>query len=220
MIKINLVAPEKPAQKKAKAASAPPGALQFYLLMIVCVGVALALSFILWAAEKKTLSDLESDIKVKQKRQAELQAIKKQVDELEARRKTYQMKVELIERLRREQSDPVHMLDEISKALPEFVWLTSIEQSGSSLKIMGMASGMIAVADFVSNLQRSGWFPQVEMGIIKESASSGGQAQDFTITANFKNPETAQREAKEAAERAAAAAAATPTPSKGPGAKR
>jgi type IV pilus assembly protein PilN len=223
MIKLNLAAVEKPSQKKSKVASAAPGAFQFYLLLILCIGGALGLSAFLWVNKSMRLSDLDREIKDKQKRQQELQAIKKQVDELEAKRKVYQMKVELIERLRREQSDPVHMLDEISKALPDFVWLKTVEQTGSSIKITGMSSGMIAVADFVSNLQKSGWFPQVDMGPIKESREGGGQAQDFAVTGTFKNPETAQREA---AERAAAAAAATPTPAKsagkgaGKGAKR
>ena len=58
-----------------------------------------------------------------EQRQRELQAIKKQVDELELKRATFQRKVDLIERLQAEQQGPVHMLDEISKALPDFVWL-------------------------------------------------------------------------------------------------
>jgi type IV pilus assembly protein PilN len=208
MIRINLMAPEKPAQKKKAAASAP-GAFGFYFLIgLFGLGAAGAdVGLYLW--KFKVIGDLDTNIKEAQVRQQKLQAIKAQVDALEAKRKTYQMKVDLIERLRREQSDPVHMLDEISKALPDFVWLKTLEQTGSGLKITGMSSGLIAVADFVSNLQRSGWFPQVDMGLTKESKEGGTQALEFLVTATFKNPETA---AREAAERAAAAAAATPMP--------
>jgi len=225
MIRINLVAPEKPTQQRKAAASVAPGAFQFYFLLMVCVGGAAAISFVGWFSKSSEISRLDSDIAKAQERQRQLQAVKAQVDALEAKRRIYQMKVDLIERLRLEQSDPVHLLDEISKALPDFVWLKTLEQTGSSLKITGMSSGLIAVADFVSNLQRAGWFPQVDMGTAKEASvgtatgSAGtGSAIEFAVTAQFKNPATA---AREAAERAAAAAAA-PTPAASPskGAKR
>jgi type IV pilus assembly protein PilN len=217
MIRINLAAQEKQTQKKRSVSTAAPGAFQFYFLLIVCIGGALGLSGAGWFSKQYQIANLDKDIVKAQVRQKELQAIKAQVDALEAKRKVYQMKVDLIERLRREQSDPVHMLDEISKALPDFVWLKTLEQTGTGIKITGMSSGMIAVADFVSNLQRSGWFPVADMGQIVDSKEAGTQAQEFTVTGTFKNPETA---AREAAERAAAAAAATPSASPAKGGKR
>jgi type IV pilus assembly protein PilN len=213
MIRINLAAQEKQTQKKRSVSTAAPGAFQFYFLLIVCIGGALGLAGAGWFSKQYQIANLDKDILKALARQKELQAIKAQVDALEAKRKIYQMKVDLIERLRREQSDPVHMLDEISKALPDFVWLKSLEQTGSSIKITGMSSGMIAVADFVSNLQRCGWFPQADMGLVVDSKEAGTQAQEFTVTGVFKNPETAAREAAERAAAAAAAAAATPSAS-------
>jgi type IV pilus assembly protein PilN len=220
MIRINLVAPEKPAQQRKSASSVAPGAFQFYFLLMVCVGGAFGISAIGWFSKKSEISRLDSEIAKAQERQRQLQAVKAQVDALEAKRKVFQMKVDLIERLRLEQSDPVHLLDEISKALPDFVWLKTLEQTGPTLKITGMSSGLIAVADFVSNLQRAGWFPQVDMGTAKEAVVAGsapgtGSAIEFAVTAQFKNPATA---AREAAARAAAAAA-PPAASPGKGAK-
>jgi type IV pilus assembly protein PilN len=207
MIRINLVAPEKPTQKRK--AAAPTGAFQFYLLLILLGGGALGVDAFLWVWKTTTINNLGEDIRKATEKQKKLQAIKDQVDALEAKRKTYQMKVDLIERLRREQSDPVHMLDEISKALPDLVWLKVVEQSGASLKISGYSNGLTAVADFMSALQRCGWFPQVEMGANQEAKIGAGQVIEFSLTATFKNPEAA---AREAAERAAAAAAPTPAP--------
>lgn len=223
MIRINLIAPEKPTQQRKAATSVAPGAFQFYFLLMVCVGGALGISALGWFTKSQEIGKLDKGIADAQVRQRQLQAIKAQVDALEAKRKVFQMKVDLIERLRLEQSDPVHLLDEISKALPDFVWLKTLEQTGASLKITGMSSGLIAVADFVSNLQRAGWFPQVDMGTAKEATvatgttgAGTGSAIEFAVTAQFKNPAAA---AREAAERAAAAAAA-PATSPGKGAKR
>jgi type IV pilus assembly protein PilN len=218
MIRINLIAPEKPTQKK-KAAAGAPGAFGFYLMLgfFALAGAGLDVGAYVWKSAQ--IASLDKKIADAQKRQKELQAIKAQVDDLEAKRKTHQMKVDLIERLRREQSDPVHMLDEISKALPNLVWLKKFDQAGTSITMVGMANGITAVADFMSALQACNWFPQVEMGQAKESASGGKDAPtgllEFNLKATFKNPETARREA-EAAAAAAASKPAGAAPRKAP----
>ena len=53
------------------------------------------------------------------------QAIKEQVDEFQQKKAMLENKVLVIEQLRLAQKSPVHMLDEISKALPDYVWLTA-----------------------------------------------------------------------------------------------
>lgn len=210
MIRINLVAPEKPTQKKrAVSASAPTGALQFYILLILFVGGAAAVCVAGWVWKSTSIATLNRKIGEAQERQRQLQAVKDQVDALEAKRRMYQMKVDLIERLRRAQSDPVHMLDEMSKALPDLVWLSGVEQAGASVRITGSSNGLTAVADFMSALQRSGWFPTVEMGPTQESREGGGQVVNFSVTATFQNPESARREAQEKAAAARAGTAAT-----------
>jgi type IV pilus assembly protein PilN len=218
MIRINLVAPERPTQKKAKVSAGAPGAFQLYFFLAIFAGGAAVVDGGLWWLKKQQIAKLGEDIEKAKKRQKELEAIKKQVDDLEAKRNTLKMKNDLIDRLRREQSDPVHMLDEISKALPDLVWLAKMEQGGSTVNITGLTNGLTAVADFMSGLQRSGWFPQVDMGPTKEAAGGTGVL-DFVVKATFKNPETA---AKAAAEAAAAAArpAGTPAPPGRPAARR
>lgn len=194
MIRVNLLAPERPAKKK-KAAAAAPGAVQAYLFLALFAGGALVLCAALYWYQSSKLQRLDTDIAAAEQRQRELQAIKVQVDALEAKRATFQRKVDLIERLKAEQSAPVHMLDEISKAMPDFVWLTNMEQSGTHLKFTGQSNGLTAVADFISALQRSGWFPQVDL----VSSNESNNIVTFSLSATFKSPEVAAKEAAEAA---------------------
>jgi type IV pilus assembly protein PilN len=210
MIRVNLLGSDRPSKKSKKASSAPsaPGAVQAYLFLALFTGGALVLCAALYWYQSSTLQRLDADIAAAQQRQRELQAIKVQVDALEAKRATFQRKVDLIERLKTEQSAPVHLVDEISKALPDYVWLSGMDQTGESIKLTGQATGMTSVADFISALQRSGWFPAVDLVSITENAD----IITYTLQANFKNPEVA---AKEAAARAAAAAAAPPPPAGG-----
>jgi len=205
MIRVNLLAPERPTgKKKARAVSVAPGAVQVYLFLALFVGGALVVCAALWWYQSTKIKKLDTDIAAAEQRQRELQAIKVQVDALEAKRKTFQQKVDLIERLKAEQSAPVHMLDEISKNLPDFVWLTSMDQTGPIVKLGGQSSGLTSVADFISALQRSGWFPLVDL----VSSAEANNLITFSLQATFKSPEVAAKEA--------AAAARQPIPGSGP----
>lgn len=208
MIRINLLATERRMEKAETAAAAKPGFSipPAYLLLGLAGLVALGLSAGLWLWQAGRLRSLDSEIAKLQTREKELQAIKAQVDAFEAKKKTLTAKVDLIEKLRAEQSSPVHLLDEISKALPDFVWLTNMEQTGNAIKLTGESSSLTSIADFISNLQRTGWFPQVDLVSSDEQAApSGGQSVvKFVLQANFVNPEVAAK--------AAAAAASAPPP--------
>ncbi|MBN2372086.1 MAG: PilN domain-containing protein, partial [Vicinamibacteria bacterium] len=89
-------------------------------------------------------------------------------------------------RLRKEQSHPVHMLDEISKALPNFLWLAQMDQSAQGVQLQGNSNGLTPVADFITNLQNSGWFPQVDLGRTEEETSTG--VIKFALNATFRDP--------------------------------
>lgn len=205
MIRINLLAADRPTKKKrgvvGGAPSAPPGSVQAYLFLGLFATGAIALCALGFLWQEAQIKKLDTEIAAAQQRQRELQAIKKQVDDLEAKRATFQRKVDLIERLKAEQSAPVHMLDEISKALPDFVWLTGMESSGapgsSVVKFQGQSSGLTPVADFISALQRSGWFPTVDL----VSSTEQSNIVTFALQANFKSPEVAAKEAQAAARR-------------------
>ena len=200
MIRVNLLAADRPTKAGRKKSSTPstPGAVQAYLFLALFAGGALVLCAALYWYQSSKLQRLNADIAAAEQRQRELQAIKVQVDALEAKRATFQRKVDLIERLKAAQSAPVHMLDELSKALPDYVWLTGMDQTADSIKLAGQSTGLTAVADFISGLQRSGWFPQVDLVTSTENEN----VITFTVSANFKDPEMAAQ---------AAAAAAAPT---------
>jgi type IV pilus assembly protein PilN len=194
MIRINLLAADRPTKKKKAAASAP-GAMQAYLLLIAFVGLAVLGCLAAYLYMSNEIRQLDTKIAAAEARQRELQAIKVQVDALEKKRATFQQKVDLIERLKAEQSGPVHMLDEISRSLPDMVWLSSMDQAGTGVRLGGQSNGLTAVADFISALERSGWFPTVDL----VSSTEAANIVTYVLQANFRNPEVAAKEAAAAA---------------------
>ncbi len=198
MIRINLMAAERPsAQKKVKA---PPGAIQAYLFLALFGGGALLACAGAYFYKSTAIARLDTDIKNAEEEARKLQAIKAQVDDLEKKRADFKRKVDLIEKLRDEQKGPVHMLDELSKGLPDFVWLNAMDQAGANLTLAGQSNSLTAVADFILALQRSGWFPTVDLGETREN----NNIIDFSIRAAFQNKDVV---AKQAAADAAAAKA-------------
>ena len=210
MIRINLLAPERTKAKPKAAVSgpaAPPGAIQSVLLIAFFVGGAAVLCAGAWWLKSSELAALDQRISDDRQRLAQLQAIQKQVDEFQKKKTLLENKVKVIETLRLAQKSPVHMLDEVSKALPDYVWLVSMDELRGNVAFKGQSNSLAAVADFMNALQRSGWFPTVELA----SAQDQQNLVNFDLTGQFKDPEVA---AKEAAAKAAASQAGPVTPAR------
>ena len=82
------------------------------------------------------------------------------VQKFELRRTQLQQRVTLIEELRKGQTGPVHMLDQLSLSLPSMMWLTDLKQNpgGTDVIIEGKSTGLTTLSDFVANLEASGYF--------------------------------------------------------------
>jgi Tfp pilus assembly protein PilN len=61
-------------------------------------------------------------------------------------------------RPRAKQRGPVELLDTISRALPDGLWLMELRQTGASVQLEGRAVSLSALTDFVDRLQTSGRF--------------------------------------------------------------
>ncbi len=204
MIRINLLATEKRVEKAAEAAAAAsaapsgPGVSPLYLMLGAAALVGLLTAGALYLWQQSRIKAIDAEITTLKAEETKLQAVKAQVEAFEQKKKTLSDKVTLIERLKAEQTSPVHLLDEISKALPDLVWLTNLDQTGADVKLTGESSSFTSVADFITNLQRSGWFSSVELvSSDQQDARAGGTQQvpivKFVLRAPFLNPEVAAK---------------------------
>jgi type IV pilus assembly protein PilN len=221
MIRVNLLAPERPTTRKKAAVAAAPGSFQAYLFLTLFGGGALVLCAALWWFKTASIRELDGKIATAQARQKELQAIKAKVDEYERQKRMLDAKIQLIERLQEQQSGPVHLMDEVSRALPEFVWLTGMDQTGNTIRFKGESNGLTSVADFITNLQHAGapqcaepgntdksqcYFPRVDLQTSTQGASN---VINFEVSADYQN---AFNRMKATASGAAATGAPAPAP--------
>jgi Tfp pilus assembly protein PilN len=101
------------------------------------------------------------------------------------------------------------MLDEISRALPDRLWLTTLTQDTTGVKLDGRTTSLTALSDFVGNLENSGYFarPVEIIDSQVESAQGTGDVVRFSVKAQFQLPG-----APAGTTPPAAAPAATPRP--------
>jgi len=168
MIKINLLAGTQ--QAKTRAVKAPRfegvGTLGQNVLMTGVVILALLFIGWRWYSLETESRRLRTEIAKAQVEKERLQAIIKKGEEYKAKKELLERKIALITQLKRNQSGPVHLLDEVSKQLPDFLWLDSMTESGSSVMIQGKATTYNAVSNFYNNLTGSRYFNNVVLGTI------------------------------------------------------
>lgn len=191
MIRINLLATERRA---AKAGGGGLGGFQAGQKMVVIGSLVLIVTIALlgwryWALgqqEAQTKRDIDAATREEQR----LQEILKQVTEFENRKKLLEARIGLIDELRKGQSAPVHMVDQVSKALPDMTWLTNIAQTGYTLQIQGRCLTLTSLSDFIGNLEASRYFMRpveiIDTSVIGGGADKGGpELIQFTIRGTF-----------------------------------
>src|SRR4029078_5163982 len=116
--------------------------------------------------------------------EARLHPILREVDRFEAQKRDLQQRVNLIEDLRQNQVGPVHLLDQISRSMPDRLWLTDMKQTGNDVPLDGKTSTLSSLADFVANLEASGYFAKpVEITNSEEEKSNDTDLIKFTAHA-------------------------------------
>jgi type IV pilus assembly protein PilN len=186
MIRINLLASER---KAAKAAS--PG-IQAGQKMMVIGSLVLVLTVVgvgwrYWAIGQEK-AQVAREIETAKREEARLQEILKQVQEFENRRKMLEARLALIDELRKGQTAPVHMIDQISKALPDMTWLTSMQQNGYTMTIAGSCLSLTSLSDFIGNLEASRYFirpVEIIESRTDQKEKEGPELIQFTIRGTF-----------------------------------
>jgi type IV pilus assembly protein PilN len=191
MIKINLLKTDRHQVKKAAAPLQIGQKLTLVCTLVLITGAAV-IGWRYWSVQQES-ADVDAQIATAQRETARLHSIIAQVQEFEQRRTQLQQRVALIEQLRKDQTGPVHMLDQISRALPPMVWLLSLTQQtdANDVVIEGRCTTLTGLSDFVANLEASGYFKRsVEIVSSEiESASRGGsEVIRFTIRGQFQQP--------------------------------
>ncbi len=188
MIKINLLEVER--ERRPKAAAVAGGGVPTTLLALLIVGSSLVAFVLYFLAINNRLSNLNADVQQKRIKKKELEPYIKRVDELEARKGELAKKNQAIESLRSQRTIPVHILDEVSRSLPEYLWLTNMILKGEVLTIDGQTLQEQAIPTFMKTLDASEFVGVCKLIEAKQVGKPGSAnlATNFKISAPITNP--------------------------------
>jgi len=152
MIRINLLGGERQVKKKTFVFDSGRQTMVACILLLALSAGGIGYWF--WTLRQASIQ-VDQDIADATREQARLQSILRDVTAFDQQRDELQQRVVLIEQLRGGQSIPVQLLDEVSKSLPDMLWLTDLTQQGTDVTIQGQSTTLIALSDFVGNLGNS-----------------------------------------------------------------
>ena len=194
MIRINLLAVDRGVAGKKKAVAAP-GVTTAQRVTIAAALILLStvvyVGYTYWSLQVSS-RQLDEDIARAEVEAQQLRSVLAQVQKYETEKARLQQRVTLIEQLRRGQTGPVHILDEVSKSLPDRLWLVSMGQRDKDFTIEGRTTSLSVLTDFVANLESSHWFTRpVEILDTAVDQTPAGDMVRFTVRATTQNPEGA-----------------------------
>jgi len=168
MIRINLLGQARP---KAAKQTVPLEATVQIGLFVAAVAVAFVVLFFVYVSQSKQLEQTNARIRDLEAEKASLQQIKAQVDAFESQKAVLQQRIDVIETLQKNRSGAQDLLQMVANTVVrvDAVWLTSVTRTGDSLDIEGEAGSINAVANFITELKRSGYFTNVEIKTAKEN---------------------------------------------------
>ena len=153
MIRINLLPADREKQpRKAASLGFDIGQKVTLVCSLILLATALGVGWWWWMLDRES-ARLTGEIAAAERETARLKTILGQVALFETQKQQLQQRVSLIEELRKGQTGPVHLIDQLSRAMPEMLWLTALSQDGGEITVDGRCTTLTALSDFVSNLE-------------------------------------------------------------------
>ena len=197
MIKINLVregravrgAGAAPAGAAASAIGAGPANINNILIIAMLVlGVLAGAAY--WYFNKRELGQRQEVAAQRSAEADKLETIIKEVDDFQKRKDSLQQRIDLINQLKQNQKGPVRIMDQISRDLPDLVWLDSMEISGGKVQLAGRGLNANAIALFIENVKNDPYFEEPSVGAMSQVSDTPlvyGFDMNFAFSYNPRN---------------------------------
>jgi Tfp pilus assembly protein PilN len=189
MIRINLLGRARP---KAARQAVPLEATLQVVFFAAALVVAFGVLYYNWHSTNAQITEVRLHIQKQTGEKARLEQLKAQVNEFERQKTVLQQRINIIEELQRNRTGGQELLDAVANTVvrTDTLWLTSLSRQGNALTILGTAGSINAVANFITQLEHSGYFNQIEIKeSVQDAKNAAIQTFTFTLTAQFSLPQ-------------------------------
>ena len=184
MIRINLVAERR--RVAHTQASGSRFSFDAETAAVWCLVVTLVIGGLVyggyWFYLNRDLRLRRGEIAEAQETVDRLKPVLEELDRFVVKSEELTHKISVITDLRDNQRGPVRIMDEVSKALPELLWLDNLALKGRLVNITGRSFTTNAVASFIENLDRVEEFLEP----VLKSTSWNGKAYVFQVSFRFR----------------------------------
>ncbi len=205
MIRVNLL-PHREAGRKARQK-------QLAILAGLTSALALALAGLLWVVfnaqvdnQKERNRYLNTEIGKLDKQIEEIKKIREETASLLAKK-------QVVEGLQSNRSEPVQLLDQMLRQLPEGLYLKSIRQTGNKINVTGYTQSQARVSAFMRNIEASPFLENPNLIEIKAVTVASQRANEFNLNFLIKRAKVEEKGKRGAP---AAPASGTKAPEKKP----
>ncbi|HEX6635603.1 MAG TPA: PilN domain-containing protein [Usitatibacter sp.] len=181
MIRINLLPHREEKRKRREQQFAVLGGLTALLGVVVAGAVWLYLDAQV-TQQRQNVAYMKSEIAKLDKQIEEIRKIREETAALLAKKR-------VVESLQANRSEPVQLLDQLLRQLPEGVYLKSIKQTGTKVNVVGYAQSNARVSTLMRNLGASPYLENPELVEIKAVPApdkSGNRVNEFNMNISIK----------------------------------
>jgi Tfp pilus assembly protein PilN len=182
-------------QQKGRPVRGRPSARSHWMtaMMAVLVGVPLLMAAF-WFLNRSRDAGLQEQLEVAVADSARMSDLRALSDSLTERQQLIRDRVGIIRTLDEGRFVWPHVLDEVSEALPNFVWLTSLQEISPlpslTIEIRGMAATALAVTEYVRRLEASPYlgFVRILGSQQQEAENAEIEVHAFTLLVDYTPP--------------------------------
>ncbi|UCF78891.1 MAG: PilN domain-containing protein [Candidatus Eiseniibacteriota bacterium] len=180
MIKINLLPPEQ--KVKTRTITVPKmGNVVFFAV----VGGIIALILIISLVQSVSIRSLQSKIEKAESEASQLRPQIEQIEKLTAEQRELNMHMRIITELEENRAFEVMLLDELNKRVPEHLWLTVYARSDTTrVTIEGVTFSNLIVADFMTRLERSVLYENVDLTVAQRGTIEERDVVRFSLSSD------------------------------------
>ena len=180
MIRINLLPREE--REKRRSLQLPKIGTLMPVLVLVLVIVLFATVSVFQTLQ---IGRLKADIARAEQEAAKLRPQIQTIQELTTKREELQRRLNVIADLDKGRLQRVRLVDELSRSVPEHLWLTGYEETGSKVQVEGVTISNLLVADFMTRLEASPLYGSVDLLVAEKGTIDQRNVVKFKVTATM-----------------------------------
>jgi len=191
MIRINLLPREGKAQQRQSSGGMAfkVGDIVLPIVIVAAAVLVIAGTAVSQRTRAMTLTHNIADIDAESRRLAPQIA---RVQRLAQERAELDLRLGIINKLQQGRTQSVRLMDELARCVPDHLWLSGASQDGAtSLSVEGVTFSNLVVSDFMSHLERSPMFANVELEFAERGGTPDHQVVKFRVTCTVTPDETA-----------------------------